>query len=369
VARNVSVTGTLAAEDEVLLGTKVVGRLSQITVDLGSRVRRGQAIARIDPGDYRLRVEQAEATLQQARARLGLPPDGTSDRIDPANTGAVRQAAAVLKEARLTRDRMVELWERQLIAHAELNTATSDLTVAEGRYQDAVEEVRNRQAVLAQRRSELRALRRRGRGAPRRRLGAGDQRMRGRGPDLESLAAYAEQLRVRSKDLGIVDADTTLKLDRPELRVVIDRKRAADLNVDTEHIATAFRLMVGGDTEVSRFHDPTVNEEYDVQLRLSRRDRDNIATISRLYVPRAGAGLVRLDNLVEFESVESASRIDRLNRQRQVSLRAQIAPGFALADRLEALNQAVRVMNLPAGYTTSVSGRGRELARTFNEFL
>jgi multidrug efflux pump subunit AcrB len=340
VARTVSVTGTLAAEDEVLLGTKVVGRLSQITVDLGSRVRRGQAIARIDPGDYRLRVEQAEATLQQARARLGLPPDGTSDRIDPANTGAVRQAAAVLKEARLTRDRMVELWERQLIAHAELNTATSDLT-----------------------------LRRRGRGAPRRRLGAGDQRMGGRGPDLESLAAYAEQLRVRSKDLGIVDADTTLKLDRPELRVVIDRKRAADLNADTEHIATALRLMVGGDTEVSRFHDPTVNEEYDVQLRLSRRDRDNIATISRLYVPRAGAGLVRLDNLVEVESVESASRIDRLNRQRQVSLRAQIAPGFALADRLEALNQAVRVMNLPAGYTTSVSGRGRELARTFNEFL
>jgi multidrug efflux pump subunit AcrA (membrane-fusion protein) len=108
VARTVSVTGTLAAEDEVLLGTKVVGRLSQITVDLGSRVRRGQAIARIDPGDYRLRVEQAEATLQQARARLGLPPDGTSDRIDPANTGAVRQAAAVLKEARLTRQRQVQ---------------------------------------------------------------------------------------------------------------------------------------------------------------------------------------------------------------------------------------------------------------------
>jgi hypothetical protein len=53
-------------------------------------------------------------------------------------------------------------------------------------------------------------------------------------------------------------------------------------------------------------------------LRLLRRDRDNIATISRLYVPRAGAGLVRLDNLVEFESVESASRIDRLNRQKKI---------------------------------------------------
>ena len=60
-----------------------------------------------------------------------------------------------------------------------------------------------------------------------------------RGPNLQTLAVYAEELRVRSQKLGIIDADTTLKLDNPELRVVIDRKRAADLNVDTEHIASA----------------------------------------------------------------------------------------------------------------------------------
>ena len=190
-----------------------------------------------------------------------------------------------------------------------------------------------------------------------------------RGPDLEALAGYAEELRIRSKSLGIIDADTTLKLDNPELRVIIDRKRAADLNVDTEHIATALNLMVGGDEEVSRFYDPSVNEEYDVQLRLSQSDREELATISRLYVPRASAGLIRLDNLVQVESAKSASRIDRLDRQRQVSLRAQIAPGFALADRLQALNQAVREMNLPAAYTSAISGRGRELERTFNEFL
>jgi HAE1 family hydrophobic/amphiphilic exporter-1 len=190
-----------------------------------------------------------------------------------------------------------------------------------------------------------------------------------RGPDLKVLADYAERLRIRSKDLGIIDADTTLKLDNPELRVVIDRKRAADLNVDTEHIASALRLMVGGDEEVSRFIDPAVNEEYDVQLRLSPHDREDIGVISRLYVPRAGAGLVRLDNLVQVEPAQSASRIDRLDRQRQVSLRAGIAPGYALADRIDALNGAVREMNLPAEYSTSISGRGRELQRTFNQFL
>ncbi len=155
VARSVSATGTLVAEDEVILGTKVVGRLREITVDFGSPVRRGQALARIDPDDYRLRVEQAEAALRQARARLGLPPDGTSDRIDPTATGVVRQATALLDEARLTHDRMVQLWERQLIARAAVDAARANLTVAEGRSQDAIEEVHNRQAVLAQRRAEL----------------------------------------------------------------------------------------------------------------------------------------------------------------------------------------------------------------------
>src|SRR5687767_1862468 len=94
VARTVSATGTLAAEDQVVLGTKVVGRLGEISVDLGSRVRKGQAIARIDPSDYRLRVDQAAAALQQARVRLGLPAEGTSDKIEPEQTSAVRQAAA-----------------------------------------------------------------------------------------------------------------------------------------------------------------------------------------------------------------------------------------------------------------------------------
>jgi RND family efflux transporter MFP subunit len=154
-ARVVSASGTLAADDQFVLGTKVVGRLSEITVDLGSRVKKGQAIARIDPSDYRLRVLQADAALQQARVRLGLPASGNSDQLVVEQTSLVRQAAAVLKEARLSHDRMVELWERKLIARAELDTAVSQLTVAEGRYQDAIEEVRNRQAVLVQRRSEL----------------------------------------------------------------------------------------------------------------------------------------------------------------------------------------------------------------------
>ncbi|HEY2292051.1 MAG TPA: efflux RND transporter permease subunit, partial [Thermoanaerobaculia bacterium] len=191
-----------------------------------------------------------------------------------------------------------------------------------------------------------------------------------RGPDLQALASYAEQLRLRSKDLGgIVDADTTLKLDRPELRVQVDRDRAARLGVDMSDVADALQLMVGGDEQVSRFHDPDVNDDYDIQLRLAEGQRNDPQAILGLYVPGRGGKLYQLGNFVTLKEETTASRVDRLDRQRQVSLRAGVAPGYALADRLEALQQAVQKMNLPPTYTTAVGGRGKELARTFSEFI
>jgi hydrophobic/amphiphilic exporter-1 (mainly G- bacteria), HAE1 family len=127
-------------------------------------------------------------------------------------------------------------------------------------------------------------------------------------------------------------------------------------------------LMVGGDQEVTRFRDLLLNEDYDVQLRLVEGDRRDPDTISRLYVARNNGEMIRLDNVVRLEAARSPSRVDRVDRQRQASLRAGVAPGFALADRIEALREATASMRLPAAYTTAVSGRARELERTFGEF-
>jgi RND family efflux transporter MFP subunit len=153
--RIVVVTGTLAADEEVSAGFKVAGRVSEIAVDLGSRVRKGQILARLDPTDFRIRVEQAEAALRQVRAGLGLPPIGTDESVDPEKTALVRETRAVLEEARLNRDRMAQLREKDLVARAEFDAAVSRLLVAEGRYQAAHEEIRNRQELLAERRSGL----------------------------------------------------------------------------------------------------------------------------------------------------------------------------------------------------------------------
>jgi RND family efflux transporter MFP subunit len=153
--RVVTVTGTLAAEDQVVLNTEVAGRLDQLPVDLGSVVHQGDVVAVLDLTDFRLKVEQAETALTQARARLGVPLDGSGDAIEPEKTSLVRQARAVLDQARRQRERMSTLHGEGILAKAELDQVDADYRVAEARLQEAFEEVRNRQAIVAERRAAL----------------------------------------------------------------------------------------------------------------------------------------------------------------------------------------------------------------------
>jgi HAE1 family hydrophobic/amphiphilic exporter-1 len=214
-----------------------------------------------------------------------------------------------------------------------------------------------------------------------------------KGPELEKLAEYTEQLRdrtvresLRDEGLlaGIIDADTTLKLNKPELRVNIDRERAADLSVSPQDIGTALRILIGGDDQVTRFRDPRTNEDYDVQLRLAESYRTDANVLPRLLLARRGQGgsagissgaeasisgsLVELRNIASLEQSTTPSRIDRLDRSRAANVRAAVGPGYALQDRLDALRQAAKELNLPPAYTTDVTGRGRELERTFWQF-
>src|SRR6185369_3491703 len=155
IGETVTVNGNLAAYDHLTVGTKIPGRLQTISVDFGSVVRKGQVIAQLEPQEYKLRVQQAEAGLAQARARLGLSPDGSDDRVSAEETGTVRQAKAVLDDAKSRRDRAAKLVEQGVVSRAELDTAESEYKVALSRYQDGLEEIRNRQGLLAQRRTEL----------------------------------------------------------------------------------------------------------------------------------------------------------------------------------------------------------------------
>jgi HAE1 family hydrophobic/amphiphilic exporter-1 len=206
-----------------------------------------------------------------------------------------------------------------------------------------------------------------------------------KGPELAQLSNFAETLREMSlpgpdgkaRIPGLEGIDTSLKLDKPELQIKVDRNRAADLGVSPADIGQAVRLLIGGDERLSRFQDEVVGEAYDVQLRLEEEDRLQQGQIETLYLPRRDAaasetpasGLIELSNIASLENVPSASRIDRLDRERMVSVRGSVAQGYALADRMAAVREAAAGLNMPLGYTTSVTGRARELERTFTEFL
>ncbi len=151
----IEIAGTLAANEEATLATKVAGRLASIDVDLASPVKRGQRIAQIETTDYELGVQQAQAALGQARAQLGLPPKGNGERMDVDATAIVRQARATLEEARANAARQQKLSDEGLTPQAELETGRATLVRAEASLQTAREEVRLRQAQVRQRESEL----------------------------------------------------------------------------------------------------------------------------------------------------------------------------------------------------------------------
>ncbi|MCG6156438.1 efflux RND transporter permease subunit [Rubinisphaera margarita] len=202
------------------------------------------------------------------------------------------------------------------------------------------------------------------------------------GPDMDRLLEFSEKLKAKAQTIpGIVDVYSTLQIDNPELLVQIDRERAAALGIDVMEIADTLRVAVGGDDRVSRYRDRTVDDAYDVELRLVGIDRDDVQSVSQLYVradPAAVSGgtsgtagpgsLTRIDNVVDFEFSEAASRIDRLNRQRMVAVRANIDSGYALGDRIDAMNAAAEEIGIPDGFDTMVLGGGRELERTLEDF-
>jgi HAE1 family hydrophobic/amphiphilic exporter-1 len=217
------------------------------------------------------------------------------------------------------------------------------------------------------------------------------------GPQLDVLADYTRKLSDRVAELpGLVDVDYTLRMDKPNLLAHVDRERAAALGVDVREIADTLRVAVGGDDRVSRYYDAQADDAYDVELRLLGVDRADPASISQLYVRTSRPGgaseasgleaevaplisglgasgdaapLTRIDNLVSFEESFSPSRIDRLDRQRMAAVRANLAPGYALADRVQAIQQAAEDVGLPPGYATTVQGKARELEKTLGEFL
>jgi HAE1 family hydrophobic/amphiphilic exporter-1 len=187
------------------------------------------------------------------------------------------------------------------------------------------------------------------------------------GPDLDKLetfaAAVAEQAK---KQPGVVDVDTSLNVGKPELSVHLDRLKAADLGVQVADAAEALRLLVGGD-QVTTYNEG--GEQYEVHVRALAGDRASAQAIGQLTVPSSRVGSVPLENIATLEAGTAPSNVDRLNRQRQVTVYAGLLPGVSQTPAMDAMRTAADSLNMGPGYSTRFAGRSRELGRAAQNFL
>ncbi len=186
------------------------------------------------------------------------------------------------------------------------------------------------------------------------------------GPDLGALTKHATELLARLKKIpGVVDADTSLVVGKPEVTVSIDRAEAADLGVSVADVASALRLLVGG-LQVSTYEEG--GEQYEVHERAEAKYRVNVEGLSMMTVPSSRLSTVNLLDVVTIGHEEGPSQINRLNRRRQVTLSANVTPGVSESGVTDALSAEVKKMGLPPSYTAGPIGRSKELGKAAMNF-
>ena len=187
------------------------------------------------------------------------------------------------------------------------------------------------------------------------------------GPDLKKLEEYSAKLLEKLKAIpDVVDADSTLISGKPELRLEIDRTAAADLGVRVGDVSQALNTLVAGQ-EVTTFNQGT--EQYEVRVRAIGEFRGDVEGLKRLIVPSSKIGWVTLDRVVKINEGSGPSAIDRLNRQRQVTLLANVKPGGSQDAVINELNKAVAEMKLDPTYKTGLVGQSKELGRAGMYFM
>ena len=189
-----------------------------------------------------------------------------------------------------------------------------------------------------------------------------------RGADLASLQTYTKQIAGEfAKKPGIVDVDTSLELGKPELKVYIDRDKAADLGVDVVTIAQAINLLMSGETEVTKYKDETRGKRYDLRIRLFPEERRDPADLGKLYVRSLDGRLVELRNLIRIQEGGGPSVITRVDRQRAINLYANLE-GIPLGEAMETLNE-IAAKILPLDYIPKYRGQADTMKESFGYLL
>ena len=188
------------------------------------------------------------------------------------------------------------------------------------------------------------------------------------GPDLDVLDRYATAIKNKLRAVqGVTDIDSTYEPGKPELRVQINRDKAADLGVSVVSVATALRTLVGGDQQATTYREG--DDRYDVQLRVKKEFRVSPASLDRLFVPSSTLGNVPVSSVARLVEATGPTQIERYNRQRQIMVTANIVKGQSLSNVLKVVDDTVAGMNLPPQYRFGLVGQSKEFGRAAANYV
>jgi HAE1 family hydrophobic/amphiphilic exporter-1 len=187
------------------------------------------------------------------------------------------------------------------------------------------------------------------------------------GPDLQKLAKYSDQLLAKMRTIPkLTDTDSTLRSGTPELRLEIDRPRAADLGVSVMDIENSVNTLVAGQV-ASTFN--AGEDQYDVRVRAQEQFRGGAQGLAKVTVPSSKLGSVGLDTVVRIAGGTGPSSINRLGRQRQVTVTGNTLPGGSQAGILAQIAQFSKELNMDPDYRSGLTGGSKELGRTGYYFV
>ncbi|HEX3343204.1 MAG TPA: efflux RND transporter permease subunit, partial [Polyangiaceae bacterium] len=187
------------------------------------------------------------------------------------------------------------------------------------------------------------------------------------GPNLDRLAEYTKVILQRFREVpGAVDVDSNLIVGNPEIHATVDRERAASLGVNVLDVASAVQLVVGG-LKVSTFEE--AGEDYDIYERAPLEYRNDVDGLAMITVPSIRGGAVPLSAVVSLKRATGPSEINRLARQRQVTITANVAPGVGQSTVSDALKKIIADQHMPPGYSASPAGFTKETERVVSGFL
>ncbi|HXT33727.1 MAG TPA: efflux RND transporter permease subunit, partial [Vicinamibacterales bacterium] len=188
------------------------------------------------------------------------------------------------------------------------------------------------------------------------------------GPDIDQLQLYANDLLAKVKEIdGVTDADTSFEATQPELRITVDRQRAADLGVSLETLSSTMSTLVGGE-EVSKYKEG--DEQFSVRLRLDEQFRNDPGAMGDIFVPASGGRMVRVSDVAHLTLGSAPGSIDRYNRMRQISVNANLDRlKITLGDAIAQAHGKVGELGLKAGYQVTFGGSARTLSQAGNDFV